>query len=267
VDRAEIERALGLLVEPGSVVELVVPATDDRERLAGFYDDVAALARDATEWNGRTHCVCVSLNPMDPRRLAGARNLLRIRHENRELDGDCLGRRWFPVDVDPRRETWTSSTDTEHDAALACARRVRGWLASLGWSEPILADSGNGGHLLYRIDLPNSPDVTQLVERALSALELRFGDASVAIDASVSDAARGWKVYGTLAAKGEDTPVRPHRLSHLLEVPPRLRPVPVEMIAMLPRTPPPRMEEPDDLDRVHLVRNRRVRDGRGMRGL
>src|SRR5262249_38075231 len=113
---------------------------------------------------------------------------------------------------------------------------IRAWLASLGWPEPILADSGNGGHLLYRIDLTYSPQAMQLVERARSALELRFGDATVAIDARVGNAGRGWKVYGALAAKGPDTPLRPHRLSRLLEVPPRLRSVPLELIAMLPRT-------------------------------
>src|SRR5262249_28627660 len=165
----------------------------------------------AAEWSGRTHCVCVSLNPMDPGRIAPARNNLLVRGDERDFDEECLRRRWFPVDVDPHRLANTSSTDIEHEAALACAAEIRAWLAPLGWPEPILADSGNGGHLLYRIDLTNSPQAMQLVERALSALELRFGDATVAIDASVGNAGRGWKVYGTLAAKGPDTPLRPHR--------------------------------------------------------
>ncbi len=34
-------------------------------------------------------------------------------------------------------------------------RRIRDALAAEGWPAPVVADSGNGGHLLYRVDLPN----------------------------------------------------------------------------------------------------------------
>jgi hypothetical protein len=240
-NRPEIERALALLLEPGDVVPLWIP--EGARRLGGFYDDPALLARDAEAWSGRTPCVCVTLNPMDPGVWAGPRNQLRPVDASRDAwdvwDAGCLRRRWLLVDVDPRRVPGTSSTEGEHAAALACARRLRAWLATLGWPAPVLADSGNGSHLLYRLDLPNSAAAHGLVDRALGALELRFGDPAVAIDASVGNAARSGKVYGTLAAKGPDLPARPHRLSRLLEVPPVLHPVSEELLAALPRTPPP----------------------------
>jgi hypothetical protein len=48
---------------------------------------------------------------------------------------------------------------------------------------------------------------------------LYFSDAVVSLDLKVFNAARIWKVYGTMACKGDDLPERPHRLARLLEVP------------------------------------------------
>ena len=56
-----------------------------------------------------------------------------------------------------------SSSDDEHTAALERAMAIRDELSKRGWPEPIFADSGNGGHLLYQVDLPR--DDGGLVER------------------------------------------------------------------------------------------------------
>ncbi len=101
---------------------------------------------------------------------------------------------------------------------MARVHEIREALAAEGWPDPLLADSGNGGHLLYRINLPNDHASTQLVKRCLEALAFRFDDEHVTIDQKVFNASRIWKVYGTMARKGHDTPDRPHRLSRVLEV-------------------------------------------------
>ena len=101
------------------------------------------------------------------------------------------------------------------DLALARAREIRAYLQAQGWPEPLLADSGNGAHLLYRVDLP--ADDGGLVAGALAALAFRFTDALVSVDEKNFNPARIWKLYGTVAAKGDATPERPHRLSRLVE--------------------------------------------------
>jgi hypothetical protein len=53
----------------------------------------------------------------------------------------------------------------------------------------------------------------------LQALAARFDDERVKIDQKVANPARIWKLYGTVAAKGDHTADRPHRVSRLLEVP------------------------------------------------
>ena len=79
----------------------------------------------------------------------------------------------------------------------------------------MLADSGNGAHLNYRIDLPNDDLSRALIKRALEALDLQFSDSVVKVDLTTHNAARIWKLYGTPAVKGDSTPERPHRLSHV----------------------------------------------------
>jgi len=87
------------------------------------------------------------------------------------------------------------------------------------WERPILADSGNGAHLLYRIDLPNDQEALAFVTHALAELDRRYSDDVVKVDVTSANAARIWKAYGTVARKGDSIPGRPHRLSRILEVP------------------------------------------------
>src|SRR5204863_9284891 len=98
------------------------------------------------------------------------------------------------------------------------------------------ADSGNGGALLYPVDLPNDDASRDLVERVLKALSERFNDDQVDVDTGVSNAARIWKLYGTLAGKGDSTAERPHRRAAILSVPTRT-PVPLDLLRAVARPP------------------------------
>jgi hypothetical protein len=84
------------------------------------------------------------------------------------------------VDIDPTRDPFVNVTDAEKGHARAMAERVRAFLRQRGWHEPILGDSGNGFHLLYRLDLPAEDD--RLVERVLTALAKWFDTAEANID-------------------------------------------------------------------------------------
>jgi len=82
-----------------------------------------------------------------------------------------------------------------------------------------MADSGNGAHLLYRIDLPNDDESMDLVKGCLTVLDTLFSNGSVSVDAANFNAARIWKLYGTTSRKGDNTSDRPHRQACLLDVP------------------------------------------------
>ncbi|WP_175020540.1 hypothetical protein [Methanogenium cariaci] len=120
----------------------------------------------------------------------------------------------------PSGRAGVSATDAEHAAALERAERVAAWLTGRGFPEPVLADSGNGAHLLYAIDLPNDGEATRLVKACLSVLDALFSDATVHCDTANFNAGRIWKLYGTTARKGDSTPERPHRKARICSAPP-----------------------------------------------
>jgi hypothetical protein len=139
----------------------------------------------------------------------------------------------LPIDCDPVHPSGISATDAEHVAGLARAREIRETLKAAGWPDPIEGDGGNSGHLLYPIDLPNDDESRALLQQCLQALAFRFDDEAVSVDQSNFNAGRLWKLYGTVARKGDDTSERPHRLSRIIEAPDVMIPVPVERLEAL----------------------------------
>ena len=223
-DAAQCNAATAALWQPESVGELRILNTR-QATVSGYFNDPEKLIQAVQGWSGKAPGVYLTLNPVNPDLLARVQNRLIPYAKHTTSDSDILCRRWLPIDLDPKRPAGISSTDEEHEAALARAQQVRDWLTSQGWPEPIYADSGNGAHLLYRIDLPNDPESLQLVGYCLKALALQFGDEEVDVDMKTGNAARIWKLYGTLACKGDSTPDRPHRLARILAAP---EPVPAE---------------------------------------
>lgn len=153
-----------------------------------------------------------------PSLLARATNRILHRAKTTTSDADILRRRWLLFDFDPKRPAGISATDAEHNAALARAGECLHWLRSLGFASYVFADSGNGAHVLLRIDLPNDKARAALVKRCLEAVALQVSDDNVVVDLTVYNAARICKLYGTLSCKGDHTPDRPHRISRILEV-------------------------------------------------
>ena len=250
-----IAGALGLLLAPGAVAELRAIGRD-RRVASGYFDDHALLAEkaDVLDASGEFGGVYVTLNPVEAALLARRANRVETRLGPRDAttaDGDIVFRRWLPVDIDPVRPSGISATDAEKEAAFAVARAIRDALAAAGWPEPVLADSGNGAHLLYRIDLPNDDGATALVRAVLAALVARFSMSGAKVDTANHNAARIWKLYGTVSRKGDSVRDRPHRRSAVLEAPADLEPVPAALLRALAQTaaapapPPPAAGETD----------------------
>jgi ribosomal protein L37AE/L43A len=65
-----------------------------------------------------------------------------------------------------------------------------------------------------------------LIGRLLAAVEAHWGGDGVIVDKTTGNAARISKVYGTLAAKGDATAARPHRIARILDAPPAVIPAP-----------------------------------------
>jgi hypothetical protein len=211
-----IKQTLLSLLEPGQVVELRCLNTV-KGTISGYFDDFDKLAKVIVELNDQVPAVYITLNPVNPALLARSANHLTPFAKQTTSDIDIIKRRWLPIDFDPVRPAGISSTNEEHEAAIQRARDARTWLSGMGFPNGILADSGNGSHLLHRIDAANDDAARILIEGTLRALNEKFSDNKVKVDLTTFNAARIWKCYGTTAKKGDSTKERPHRLARILE--------------------------------------------------
>ena len=213
--------AIRCLFEPGQVVELRAPKAGKSGTISGYFNDHQKLAQELAGLSGDVGAVYYTLNPVNDSLLARANNRAKTNSTNTTSDApdNIIGRRWLLVDCDPVRPSDISSTAEEKQSAKRLVLDIRTHLKTLGWPDPVTADSGNGYHLLYRVDLPNDDSTRGLLESVLKALAFRFDNDAVKIDQKVFNASRITKAYGTKACKGDSIPERPHRLSQMFKAP------------------------------------------------
>ena len=238
-DVAKIAEWLRVLIETGQVTELRalnVPQNYGKPATYfGFYDSdhLNEMARDADRLSAcGASGVYFTLNPVIPDLLARSANRVRVAKSGETTsDRDIIRRRLLLIDADPMRPAGISATDEEKGRARRVIVDVGSVLFDAGWPDPIMADSGNGYHLLYPIDLP--ADDSEVVKRCLLSLAAKCGNEHVSIDTAVFNPARICKLYGTLSRKGDSIPSRPHRRSEIISIPSELTPVPIELLEQL----------------------------------
>lgn len=217
---------LRLFIEPGQVTELraLNVRTTSYKRahtMAGFfdYDHLKVMAGEAIKISKAATGVYFVPNPINPNCLALRANEIDV-SEKGQLTNDTyiVRRHWLIVDIDPVRvPKEISANDEEKAKAWDAAVKVREYMSLGKWKDPILADSGNGYHLFYPIDLPRDDDGA--VKKILLALGQVFDSEFVTIDKTLFNPSRIIKLPGTWARKGYEIPGRPHRLAKVLEVP------------------------------------------------
>jgi putative DNA primase/helicase len=255
-DPQEIRRTASLMKRPGEVYELraidVVTPTYRRKHVeSGYFDDDEKLVAAAVSYPNAMG-IYITLNPVSNALLSRCANRMQVAEKNATTpDKYVKQRRRLLIDADAERPAGISSSDAEHKAAID---KVKFIAMDLGmehnWPAPILADSGNGGHLIYSIDLPG--DDSGLIEKLLAALAAKYSDPEdtdeehgdpakprIKIDCTVFNPARITKLYGTRCCKGDDTPDRPHRISRILEVPKEIELLSAEMMQSFVDAHPP----------------------------
>lgn len=271
-----IFRALKLIHDPGEVFEirvLGIPAGKYKPRVAaGWFNDPRAALKALPKYMvQKPSGIYMTLNPVNSALLARTNNLMSDQCAESTSDKDVLRRRWMLIDLDPERPTGISSSDEELEAARAIAKQCKEWLQSeFGWPEPIEAMSGNGMHLVYRIEMPNDDAAKSLIRNVLKVIseqvhEWQIGrPTQIKVDQVVFNAARIVKLWGTTVRKGMDVADRPHRKSDLTVVPQKLAIISTESLTLLterglttgaesqsaPLTPPPTLTGKDVLSRA-----------------
>lgn len=208
------------LIRTNGLVELraFLPKKWD-STIIGYYDDADPLVVDALRLSDEMNASAVYVTANPPVDACRARYEINTAapRKSSTSDDEIERRTHLYVDADPERIEGVSATGAEKEAARELALQVGEYLKGQGFAAPIFNDSGNGYHLVYRVDLP--ADDGGLVADLLKALSARFSTDEVKIDTTVGNASRIMKLPGTIARKGANHEERPHRRARCLRIP------------------------------------------------
>ena len=219
---------LNLIRKPHEVVEVRMLKTKTGT-VSGYYDNYSKLVQDIQSHIGKQD-IYFSLNPVCQDLVARSANRLTTYAKTTTSDQDIKKISYILIDLDPVRPSGISSTDEEKERAFSKLKDIYKFLSDYGWPKPIVADSGNGYHLLYSVDFANTNENRDLLKQLLATLDQLFSDDKVHVDKTTFNPARIVKLYGTKACKGDSIEERPHRWSSIISKPTKLLEVSVEKI-------------------------------------
>lgn len=213
--KSEAARFLMAIRKQGEIVEIRCLPSGKGAIYAGLFGDMSLAAAKAVALNGKFKGTYFTLNPasgLATDKISASADTIR--------DSQILHRSWLLIDIEGDRENAKAcnASDPELDRALILAEKVRSEIEESYGCKPLVLCSGNGAHLLYQIDLPNSPEATELVRGGLKGLAAKLSTFEGAtLDTTVSNASRISKLPGTLTRKGTHTDDRPQRIARVLD--------------------------------------------------
>lgn len=186
-----------------------IRAEQDGNWWTGIFDNYDSLVRSGRWAEQKGFNVYTSLNPCC---LAATNDIKPFRKAVK--DDDITRIRRIPFDLDPERETGTGSTDIQLGYAMHRAGILTDFLCDYGWKDPIIGMSGNGYHVQYRCDLPNTPEILAMLVDLYRGLGVRMTTAEVVFDVTVKNPSRIFRMYGTTNRKSGrrtsvDFPINP----------------------------------------------------------
>lgn len=221
INEFELRKAIQVLKPNNQLFEVRI--IGQQKPISGYFKDADTLIAALDMVDVRNTNLYMTINQVNESCFARKQSERFMKGTNTTNDTEIDGYKFLFVDIDPKRPTGISSSNAEYKASCNKASRVCKYMESLGFEKPIKAISGNGAHLLYRVNLKNDEGNRRLVEKCLKALALLFDDDVVSIDTSNFNPSRICKLYGTMAQKGANTKERPHRMSKIVDYPEDLR--------------------------------------------
>lgn len=218
INESEIRKTISLLKPDGRLFEVRI-IYDSRATYSGYFksadDLIEAFQRDIREYaNCNIYITLNYLNDECYSRLQ--RNKFLQKTKATTSDNDVQGYEWLFIDVDPHRSTEVSSSEEQVGQAKEIGNKVYTFMKNIGFYDPVFGFSGNGVHLLYRVNMRNSPENIALIKSCLQVLDMFFSTDAVQIDLKNFNPGRVCKLYGTEAQKGANTEERPHRMSKVI---------------------------------------------------
>lgn len=220
------------------LVEVRIVDNAYKRTYSGYFTDVNTLLNEIRKYdNNNIYFTLNAINPACYDREQHDR--IVTKPKSTTSDNDIVGRDWILIDIDTKKPSDTNSTDEEKEMAKEVVNNVFKFLRDEGFEKPVVCDSGNGFHLLYKIAMKNSNENTTICKEFLQVLDMLFSNPNVEIDCTTHNASRVCKLYGTFSRKGSNTKKRPQRESKILRIPDEIKITPNEyfakVAAMLPK--------------------------------
>ena len=233
-DESMIRQTISILKPNNMLFEIRTIAKGEKKWInSGYFTDTDTLIQQFDRIDPRGANIYISVNKVNESCYAREQHDCFRRTTTTTSDHEIDAYEWLFIDLDPERLSEISSTDEELEAAKILSDKVYKYMKSLGFHDPVRAMSGNGHHLLYKIEMKNTEDNQKLYERCLSNLAAIFNNGIVKIDSVNYNPARICKLYGTLAQKGSNTKTRPHRMSCLTHVPQQIEVNGIDLLNVL----------------------------------
>lgn len=220
------------------LVEVRIVDNAYKRTYSGYFTDINTLLNEIRKYDNCN--IYFTLNAINPACYdRGQHDRIVTKPKSTTSDNDIVGRDWILIDIDTKKPSDTNSTDEEKEMAKEVVNNVFKFLRDEGFEKPVVCDSGNGFHLLYKIAMKNSNENTTICKEFLQVLDMLFSNPNVEIDCTTHNASRVCKLYGTFSRKGSNTKKRPQRESKILRIPDEIKITPNEyfakVAAMLPK--------------------------------
>ena len=222
IDEKEIRRAVNIIHPPddenGCLFEVRI--IDGTWNLSGYFTNADTLIEALKKSDSKANeNIYITLNYLNDPCYARKQHDCFVKNATPTTsDCDVYAYQFLMIDLDPERTKGTSSSDDELEEARQLGRQIYKYMKATGWNDPIIAESGNGVHLLYKINCYVGGRI-EIVKGCLEALDVMFSTDAVKVDTKTFNPARVCKLYGTKAQKGADTKIRPHRMSKIVYAP------------------------------------------------
>ena len=227
MNEATIRQWYDIFKDNHELVEIRVLDPNTRKTYSGYFTDIETLLSAIKPYD--KCALYFTLNKIDDACYSREQHdKISMKVKATTSDNEILSRKWCLIDVDCEKPSDTNSTNEEKELAKVVVNNVYKFLRDEGFEKPIICDSANGYHLLYKQDMQSTPANAEVMKKFLQVLDMYFSTEKVKIDCSTYNASRVCKLYGTYSRKGSNTKDRPQRMSYILQVPTEVKITPNE---------------------------------------
>lgn len=247
MNEATIREWYDVFKDNSDLTEIRILDPETRKTYSGYFTDIETILREIKRFD---RCnIYFTLNIIDPACYSREQHdKISLKPKSTTSDKEIIARKWCLIDIDVDKPADTNSTDEEKELAKSVVNEVFKFLRNEGFETPIVCDSSNGFHLLYKQAMSASDANTETMKKFLQVLDMYFSTDKVKIDCSTFNPSRICKLYGCVSRKGSNTLDRPQRESKILKVPTVVKATPNEYFEKVAKYLP----EPEKKDRSNF---------------